>query len=204
MNEYFGFKSAAALCFLVSAVTATAEPAAPDVSVLVTKDLIKDLQDIVRHDVVQISVQAQNKRNADLGQPEIDALDKKWRAETKANDSQPLIARTLSNPSSYYLLRKQGEALGLYSEIFLMDNKGLNVGQSAVTSDYWQGDEGKWQKTFLKGGDAVFVDEAEWHDGSKTWRVQVNIAVADKESGKAIGAATFEINLTEMQRRLQS
>jgi hypothetical protein len=33
------------------------------------------------------------------------------------------------------------------------------VGQSDVTSDYWQGDEGKWQKTFGTGdANAIFVD----------------------------------------------
>ncbi len=195
---------------LAAAVVATlthaalAETPAPDTGTLLTDAIIGELRQIVMDDVIQISVKAQNARHASLDSGKIDQLDKDWRAETKATGKQPLIARTLSNPASIFLLRKQAQALGLYSEIFLMDDKGLNVGQSSVTSDYWQGDEDKWQKTFLKGGDAVFVDAPEWHEDSQTWRVQVNVAVPDAVSGKPIGAVTFEMNLTELERRTRA
>jgi hypothetical protein len=46
----------------------------------------------------------------------------------------------------------------MITEMFVMDAKGLNVGQSDVTSDYWQGDEAKWQKTYGAGPGVVFVD----------------------------------------------
>lgn len=185
----------------MTAVAVAAEPPQPEVSALVTDAVIGEMRKIVMDDVVQISVKAQNTRYATLDQASVEDLDKQWRAQREQTDSQPLIARTLSNPASIFLLRKQAQALGLYSEIFLMDNKGLNVGQSSITSDYWQGDEAKWQKTYLEGGDAVFIDEAEWHDESKTWRVQVNVAVPDSQSGSPIGAVTFELNLTELERR---
>ena len=79
-------------------------------------------------------------------------------------------------------------------------DQGLNVGQSATTSDYWQGDEAKFQKTFLVGTDAVFVDEAEYNEETGTWRSQLNLTLVDPDDN-AIGAATIEINLTELQRR---
>ena len=82
-----------------------------------------------------------------------------------------------------------------------MDDKGLNVGQSNISSDFWQGDEAKWQKTFLKDGNAFFVDDPEWNSDTKTWRVQVNIAIPSPQDGAPIGAATFEVNLTELMRR---
>ena len=81
-----------------------------------------------------------------------------------------------------------------------MDDKGLNVGQSSITSDYWQGDEGKFQKTYPEGADAVFIDEAELNEDTKTWRAQVNLTVVD-EAKKPIGAVTVEVNLTELARR---
>lgn len=170
---------------------------------LIAQQQIGELRDILKHEIVQISVRAQNKRHADLDEASIVAIDKQWRAERKAAD-KPLISATLSNPLSVYLLRMQAQNGGLYSEIFIMDDKGLNVGQSSITSDYWQGDEAKYKKTFLVGPDAVFVDEAEWHKGTKTWRAQVNMTIADTKDGKAIGAAVFEINLTELKRRLGS
>lgn len=189
----------AALTFGLSA--ARAEMPAPNVAALVNDAIVAELRQLVQDDVIQISIKAQNARHAQLDQARIDALDKEWRAQTKSDGEQPLIARTLSNPASIFLLRMQAQALGLYSEIFVMDDKGLNVGQSAVTSDYWQGDEGKFQKTFSAGGDAVFIDEAEWHEGSRTWRVQVNLTVPDAETGEPIGAITVEMNLTELERR---
>jgi len=75
------------------------------------------------------------------------------------------------------------------------------VGQSNITSDYWQGDEAKFSRTFPRGPGTVFLDAAEWHQDSGTWRVQLNLTVADPRSRAAIGAATFEINLTELARR---
>ncbi|AXS42311.1 hypothetical protein [Breoghania sp. L-A4] len=204
MNNYFKQGSLAVAVLATLNSGALAETPAPDASALLTDTVIGALRQIVMDDVIQISVKAQNARHASLDAAKIDELDKMWRAETEATGKQPLIARTLSNPASIFLLRKQAQALGLYSEIFLMDDKGLNVGQSSVTSDYWQGDEDKWQKTFLKGGEAVFVDAPEWHEDSHTWRVQVNVSVADAATGKPIGAVTFEMNLTELERRTRA
>jgi hypothetical protein len=85
-----------------------------------------------------------------------------------------------------------------------MDANGLNVGQSSITGDYWQGDEAKFQKTFPNGADAVFIDEPEWDDDNKIWRAQMNMSIADPDNGKTIGAATVEFNLTELQRRMST
>ena len=135
-----------------------------------------------------------------MAQDKIDALDNQWKAEREAAD-KPLIAATLSNPLSVYLARIQGKSLGLYAEIFVMDQNGLNVGQSSVTSDFWQGDEDKFQKTYQVSDDAMFVDAAEWDDEAKIWLNQVSFTLLDA-SKKKIGAVTVEINLTELERRL--
>lgn len=198
-----------ALGLMLGAAPSIAEekgpPVPPDMNPkeLISGEFIAELSDILKNEIVQMMVKAQNNKRKDIQQDEIIALDKKWRAERKADD-KPLISATLSNPLSVYLLRMQARAGGLYPEIFIMDNKGLNVGQSSITSDYWQGDEAKYKKTFLVGPDAIFVDEPEWHDGLKIWRAQVNMTIADNEDGKAIGTAVFEINLTELKRRLSS
>jgi hypothetical protein len=149
--------------------------------------------------VVRLTLESRNEANASLGQSDIDALDKQWRAETESDD-QPLITAVLNSPLSTYLLRVQAGQLGLYSEIFVIDAKGLNAGQSSVTSDYWQGDEAKFQKTYDAGPSAVFIDEAEYHEATDTWRAQVNVTLTD-DGGDRIGAATIEVNLTELARR---
>jgi hypothetical protein len=177
-----------------------AKPAGPDPLKLITPAVIADVKKLLGQPVTVISIGASNDAHGKIDQAGIDSLDKEWKAETKA-EKQPLIAEMLSSPLSNYLLYLQAQSAGLYTEMFVMDDKGLNVGQSSVTSDYWQGDEGKYQKTFQVGPDAIFIDEAEFNDGDKTWRAQLNFTLVDPQSGKPIGAATIEMNLTELERR---
>lgn len=166
---------------------------------LVTDAFIEETRQWLEVPVVRITVKSRNAEAADVGQNAIDELDKQWRAE-RSKDDQPLITSVLSNPLSSYLTRIQANSLGLYSEIFVMDKNGLNAGQSAITSDYWQGDEDKFQKTFSVGKGAVFLGEPELNEDTATWRGQINLTV-HSESGEPIGAATVEVNLTELARR---
>lgn len=202
MKHFISYVGAFVLA-LAASMSAQAEPKMPDVGVLITPAVISDIQGWLKNEIVTVSIEAQNKRFSTLTQPGIDALDEQWKKERDSAD-KPLIAATLSNPLSVYLNRIQGRALGLYVEVFVMDHNGLNVGQSSVTSDFWQGDEAKFQKTFPVGKDTIFVDEPEWDDEAKIWRVQVNFSIAKEGADKPIGAATVELNLTELERRASS
>ena len=182
--------------------TVAAAPA-PIPAGIIKPEFVETLRKQLQQPVTILSVAASNKRHEGVQQAEIDKLDEAWKTEAKSDD-QPLIAEILSSPLSSYLLYIQAKSAGLFTEIFIMDKFGLNVGQSSVTSDYWQGDEDKFQKTFQVGPDAVFIDEPEFDDNTKTWRAQVNLTIVDPESKASIGAATAEINLTELQRRLQT
>lgn len=173
---------------------------APDPKALITAEIIDNVGKWLSNPIIALSVNAQNDLRGSLSQADIDALDQQWVGERSADD-KPLISATLSAPLSIYLLRVQAGSLGLYPEIFVMDANGLNVGQSAITGDYWQGDEAKFKNTFPKGSDAVFIDEAEWDEDLRIWRAQLNMTVSDPETGKPIGAATVEFNLDELQRR---
>jgi hypothetical protein len=186
------------LFFFFSAAAHAAEaPPQPDIGML-DKALIDGIRGWANTPVVHLTLEERNRKNATLDQAKIDALDKQWRAEREKSD-QPLITAVLSSPLSGYLTRIQANSLGLYSELFVIDAKGLNAGQSAVTSDYWQGDEAKWQKTFPVGADAVFIDKPEFHKETGTWRAQINLTLA--KAGQAIGAITVEVNMTELERR---
>ena len=169
---------------------------------LVTPSVVNAVRSIFDTDIVPLILEAQNSETATLDEQAIITLDNQWRAESEQID-QPLIGRILANPLSLYLTQIQARSNGLFVEIFVMDAKGLNAGQSAITSDYWQGDEAKFQRTFGVGPMAIFIDEAEFHDRSATWRAQVNLTLSDA-SGDALGAATVEVNLTELQRRLDA
>ena len=184
---------------LLPATQAMAETSGPGAGRVDAK-VIEMVRGYLASDIVQMSVKDQNRKYADRSEDEITALDDKWRKETEAK-AKPLISATLSNPLSAYLTRVQSNSNGLFTEIFIMDDKGMNVGQSSISSDYWQGDEDKWQKTYLEGVGTVFIDAPEFDAALKVNVVQLNLSVDDPETRKPIGAATFQINLTEMQRR---
>jgi hypothetical protein len=59
------------------------------------------------------------------------------------------------------------------------------------TSDYWQGDEAKWQKSFNGGKGAVFFDERKFDSSAKAVIIQVSVPVIDQ--GKVIGALTVGV-----------
>lgn len=144
------------------------------------------------------AIKAQNTKHANLDQSTIDALDKKWRLETIGGD-RTMINEILGNDLSKYLQNIKEQSAGLYSEIFVMDNKGLNVGQSDVTSDYWQGDEGKWQKTYGVGPNGRLIDEVEFDDSSQTYQSQVSITIVDPATNAAIGAVTVGVNIVALK-----
>jgi hypothetical protein len=144
--------------------------------------------------VIIDAIRAQNLAHATLTQVDIDALDARWRAEMDGN-AKPMVDAVLANPLSQFLKARQHEAGGLVTEAFVMDNKGLNVGQSDVTSDFWQGDEAKWQKSFGAGPDAVFIDGAEKDESTQMLQSQASISIKDPATGKAIGAITIGVNL---------
>lgn len=178
---------------LVGGAGAQANDFAPQI----TKELNERIKPWLGDPAVVDAIKAQNARTAALAAADIDRLDKQWRAEAKAGRG-PLVDEVRGNALSTFLkARKEGSG-GLYSEVFVMDAKGLNVGMSDTTSDYMQGDEGKWQKTYPVGPGAVFIDEVEFDDSSKAFQSQVSTTVVDPASGKAIGAITIGINVEKL------
>ncbi len=162
--------------------------------------LVDDLRRIVQQDVALISLRAQNEQNTGIAQERIDSLDRDWRTEADS-PAQPLIAQLMGSPLSSYLIDIKARSLGLFVEIFVMDEHGLNVGQSSITSDYWQGDEDKYLKTFAVGPGAIHYGDVERDETFRIDKQQVSFPIADPKTGRLIGAATFEINLTELERR---
>lgn len=203
MRPYLKQKSAAVALIAslgFASIAAAADGAGTPTTELITQTVINDIRAQIAGEIVHRSIKAQNAQYGDLSEAEIEALDQQWRAERKADD-KPLISMTLSNPLSSFLTRVQANSFGLYTAIFIMDRNGLNVGQSAITGDFWQGDEAKFQKTFGVSPKAVFVDEPEDIGEHGIWIAQVNMTLTDPESGAPIGAATFDVNLVELERR---
>lgn len=146
------------------------------------------------------AIKRQNSEHASLGQRDIDDMDKQWRKEAKS-DSRPMIDEVLNTDLSKFLKKIAEESNGLYSEIFVMDNKGLNVAQSDVTSDYWQGDEDKWQKTYLVGPDALHIANIEYDNSSRSFQIQASVPVVDPTTKTNIGAITLGLSMRQLALR---
>lgn len=181
-----------ALCFLLAAPAAANEFQAELTTLANGK-----IAEIAASNEVVSAVKEQNGTTGSYDQAKIDDLDKTWREEADSVE-QPMIDEVLDKPLSGYLSEIQEASDGLFTEVFVMDAKGLNVGQSDVTSDYWQGDEAKWQETFLKGKGAIHISDLEQDDSTQILQSQVSVTIADPDSGEPIGAVTFGVNVDKL------
>ncbi len=149
------------------------------------------------HDPAVISaIKEQNAKHANLSTADIDKMDKVWRAQKKSGN-RPLIEAKMSNALAKFLKVVKSRSGGLITEAFVMDNKGLNVGQTDPTGDYMQGDEAKWQKTYGVGTGAVHIGGVEVEDGLPI--TQVSVAITDPGTLKVIGAVTVGVNANKLK-----
>jgi len=174
---------------LMLATSATANEFRPAMESYLNAEIVTWLSDPV---LIQ-AVKDQNARTQKYGQGEIDELDRTWRAEVGNDDSQ-MIAGVLESTAADFLRERLDSAGGMITEIFAMDARGLNVAASSVTSDYWQGDEAKFQQTFPQGADAVHFGDVEFDESSQTYQAQVSTVIVDPESNTPIGAITIGLN----------
>ncbi len=180
----------AALGVVMAAFAANAS--ADEVRDSLTRLAQTEVQEWLNSALVRDQIKAQNSKHGGISEADIIALDQQWRAETGASD-QPLIRQVLGTPLSSYLAEVKQKSAGKYTEIFVMDAVGLNVGQSDVTSDYWQGDEAKWQQTYKVGPDAIHIGDVEMDESTQQLQVQLSLPVVD--NGAVIGAVTIGVNV---------
>jgi len=139
------------------------------------------------------AIKTQNAAFEGLSKGDILKYDQEWRSEA-AHGGGPLIEELLARRLSRFLKSKQNESQGVISEIFLMDNHGLNVAQSVQTTDYWQGDENKFLRTYSVDNRNWFVDHPERDESNTLLDVQASLTIRDA-SGARIGAITVTIRL---------
>jgi hypothetical protein len=178
-------KSIPAALFLTSATVANATEAPPAMI-----DFARtQFEAWINVPEVLAVVAAQNERNSAITQREIDLLDATWRAQTR-RANRPMIEAVMNNALSQYLNAKALETKGIITEVFVMDRHGLNVGQNILTSDYWQGDEDKYLKTYMVGPDAVHASDITRDESTELFQGQVSFPLTDAD-GAVIGVATI-------------
>lgn len=182
------------LALLALVAAAHAAPAKANEFAPALRDLAESRLSAIAADPKVIEALRARADEPDPTQAEIDRLDEEWMAQL-GSASTPLIDEIASRPASAALAEHRDAAGGLLTEIFVMGPAGLNVAMSDTTSDYWQGDEAKFRRTYPEGAGAVHVSGVELDQSTQTYQSQVSMTVADPDSGAPLGAITFGVNV---------
>jgi hypothetical protein len=145
-------------------------------------------QTIARDSAIHAAVAASN-AVAELP-AEVRRRDAYWTGNPRDPRRQAIVQAPCSGK-----LREMVKEDGLVVEAFVMNDRGTLVCSVAETSDYWQGDEAKWQRTFVDGKDA-FVEEPAFDASSGKYAIQVSVPI--QEAGKRIGAVTLTLKLNRL------
>ena len=148
------------------------------------------LADLGKSMLIVQAVKSQNDKGMSL--ESIKEMDEKWKNTPGIADFMKELMDSGCGPN----LRRIQKENPYFAEIFVMDNQGANVCMTDKTSDYWQGDEAKFERSFNNGQGAVFVDEVEFDESTQAYISQVSVPVMD--GGKAIGAITFGIDIDQL------
>jgi hypothetical protein len=118
---------------------------------------------------------------------QIQARDQAW----MNNPKEPLRA-ALSRGACADRLRALAADDAAIAEVILTDANGANVCVSRETSDYWQGDEPKWEKPYKEGVDP-FIDTPALDVSTGTYAVQISVPVLERK--RRIGAVTLTVKI---------
>lgn len=162
--------------------------ASTDLSPEVKAFVAEKLAPLMTNSVFVAGVTKQNNMNRPLS--EIQQMCSEWAA---AEEELPIMREMLSNAIASEI-RKVCGPMSQVGEVFVMDNQGANAGQNALTSDFWQGDEAKWKKSFNEGKGGIDVGKAELDKSTNEVLQQVSLPVIN-EQGEVIGAICFGLRI---------
>jgi C4-dicarboxylate-specific signal transduction histidine kinase len=186
-------KTACALALILMGVVVVAPASAEKASPAIVDYVQTQIVPLGTDPVIVAAVKAENARRKSLDQ--IKELDEKWKRTPGIAD----YMKALMDSACGSRLRSLQSAAGFFAEAFVMDNQGANVCMSDKTSDYWQGDEAKFQQSYKGGAGAVFIDEVAFDESSQKYVVQASVPVKDGDN--VIGALTVSVDLDAFESR---
>jgi hypothetical protein len=122
------------------------------------------------------AVEAQNGQKMSLAQ--IRENDEIWVGANGGSNS--LIREITRNDIARYLQRRVENNTAI-DEVFITDNQGANVAAYPPTSDYWQGDEGKWTSSFNDGNGQIFIGPLEQDASTNKSQVQISAPIVSND-----------------------
>src|SRR3972149_8445356 len=168
----------------------------PEIEEIVSKKTTL-ITDLVKNQIIIAEVKKSGEKDKNLSATEIASLDQKWQ-KTEGVDN--FIRAFLTNATAKELIKFQEENPE-FTEIFVTNTKGLNVGQTNKTSDYLQGDEDWWINSYNQGKGKISHGEIEYDESSQTESIAIYVPVIDLASKQAIGIikAILDINVIKSE-----
>lgn len=126
-----------------------------------------------------------------------DNMDKKWAASDKES---ALVKEYIDNRaalSMHDILKIRGNI----AELIITDKFGGIVAASDKTSDFYQADEGWWQKAYNDGKGGVYISNAEFDKSSQKWVVSIAVPIKDANDA-VIGICKNSISIDRLFGRL--
>ena len=117
---------------LLGSTYAVQAQAPENVQELLQAYLDEEVRAWAQADILTNAIRAQNEVTSDYTQDRILTLDEAWRASVSYPETE-IIANVVANSASDYLREQVEQSLGMVSEVFVMDARGLNVAASQPT-----------------------------------------------------------------------
>lgn len=137
-------------------------------------------------------VRTQNAKQVPI--EEIERIDKEW----IAGGAAAMVHAVTTGPCADYL-RKTFSQQDHWAEVFLMDDRGALVCANGPTTDYWQGDEDKWIRSFNNGAGTTFIDRPRHDESSKLTMAQISIPV--NQGGRTLGVLMVGVKVDKLLAR---
>ena len=150
------------------------------------------VQKLARSQVVIDAVLAQNAKKTSLDQ--IKKLDQEW---INSKPDAPFKIELQNTPVGELIKLHVQTKPDIFNEIFLTDNQGANVTAYPATTDYWQGDEEKFTKSYNAGNGVVFVAQPTFDKSTSTHAIQISVPVIHE--AKTIGILIAGIRFSHLE-----
>lgn len=158
------------------------------------------LRDWQRAPGLVTALKAQNRRHADLDEETQEQLDREWQLAFREGDYrkvQPWLDQALSDR----LRALAVDADGRITEVILTDQRGLNVAISDMTSDYWQGDEAKFQRALALDAGQLNFEPVVYDESTRRFQVHVSQPVMDPDTGERLGVLIVGVDIDKAMSR---
>jgi hypothetical protein len=140
-----------------------------------------------------------NEKNRDMTLDEILKIDIDW--EETPGMEEP-VRSLITSEYAQYLVDFQ-EANNGFPEIFVTDERGLIVGATNKTSDYYQADEAWWKEAYDQGKGRSYRGDVEYDESAMAEAIPLYVPVIEPEGEKVVGVIKAVCDITAIKLELR-